>query len=144
MLSFCLPLSTHSINYTSQGLKKVGELKRGETLVVSGAAGSVGTVACQLGKAAGAKVYAIAGSDDKCLWLEQELGVDKAFNYKSRDFHKDMKKIGYLDVYFDNVGGKSHIQCECATWLSYLNVDRRNFGFLADSVEQRREDCPVR
>jgi len=88
------------------GLKKIGELKRGETLVVSGAAGSVGTVACQLGKAAGAKVYAIAGSDDKCLWLEQELGVDKAFNYKSRDFHKDMKKIGYLDVYFDNVGGE--------------------------------------
>jgi hypothetical protein len=108
MFSFCLPLYTRSIKYTYQGLKKIGELKRGETLVVSGAAGSVGTVACQLGKAAGAKVYAIAGSDDKCLWLEQELGVDKAFNYKSRNFHTDMKKIGYLDVYFDNVGGESH------------------------------------
>lgn len=88
------------------GLKKIGELKSGETLVVSGAAGSVGSVACQLGKAAGAKVYAIAGSDDKCRWLEKELGVDKAFNYKSRNFYTDMKKIGYLDVYFDNVGGE--------------------------------------
>jgi hypothetical protein len=87
------------------GLKKIGELKPGETLVVSGAAGSVGTTACQLGKAAGAKVYAIAGNDDKCRWLEKELGVDRAFNYKSKTFFQDMKSIGYLDVYFDNVGG---------------------------------------
>jgi NADPH-dependent curcumin reductase CurA len=54
----------------------------------------------------GAKVYAIAGSDDKCAWLEKELGVDKAFNYKSKSFYKDLKTIGYLDVYFDNVGGE--------------------------------------
>ncbi|KAJ3506639.1 hypothetical protein NLJ89_g6756 [Agrocybe chaxingu] len=87
------------------GLKKIGELKPGEVLVVSGAAGSVGALACQLGKAQGAKVYAIAGSQDKCAWLEKELGVDRAFNYKSSTFHADIKKIGYLDVYFDNVGG---------------------------------------
>ncbi|KJA26275.1 hypothetical protein HYPSUDRAFT_36553 [Hypholoma sublateritium FD-334 SS-4] len=87
------------------GLKKIGELKAGEKLVVSGAAGSVGSIACQLGKAAGAKVYAIAGSDDKCKWLQSELGVDRAFNYKSPTFFKDIKEIGYLDVYFDNVGG---------------------------------------
>ncbi|KAF9557438.1 alcohol dehydrogenase [Agrocybe pediades] len=88
------------------GLKKIGELKPGEKLVVSGAAGSVGAIACQLGKAAGAKVYAIAGSEDKCRWLENDLGVDKAFNYKSPTFHSDIKKhVGYLDVYFDNVGG---------------------------------------
>lgn len=72
---------------------------------MSGAAGSVGAIACQLGKAAGAKVYAIAGSEDKCRWLETELGVDQAFNYKSPSFFADIKKIGYLDVYFDNVGG---------------------------------------
>ncbi|KAF9048737.1 alcohol dehydrogenase [Panaeolus papilionaceus] len=88
------------------GLKKIGELKAGEVLVVSGAAGSVGAIACQLGKAAGAKVYAIAGSEDKCRWLETELGVDQAFNYKSPSFFADIKKIGYLDVYFDNVGGE--------------------------------------
>ncbi|KDR76191.1 hypothetical protein GALMADRAFT_225868 [Galerina marginata CBS 339.88] len=89
------------------GLKKIGELKPGEKLVVSGAAGSVGSIACQLGKAAGAEVYAIAGSDDKCQWMEKEIGVDKAFNYKSPTFHADIKKqVGYLDVYFDNVGGE--------------------------------------
>jgi len=88
------------------GLERIGRLKSGEVLVVSGAAGSVGSVACQLGKAMGAKVYAIAGSDDKCVWLEKELGVDKAFNYKSKSFYEDLKTIGYLDVYFDNVGGE--------------------------------------
>ncbi|TFK28116.1 alcohol dehydrogenase [Coprinopsis marcescibilis] len=88
------------------GLKDVGKLKAGEKLVVSGAAGSVGTIACQLGKAAGAKVYAIAGGPEKCRWLEQEIGVDKALDYKSPTFFSDVKKhIGYLDVYFDNVGG---------------------------------------
>ncbi|KAF5359397.1 hypothetical protein D9756_003399 [Leucocoprinus leucothites] len=88
------------------GLKKIGEIKPGEKLVISGAAGSVGVIACQLGKAAGAKVYAIAGSPDKCEWLEKELGVEKAFNYKSSTFLEDFKNsVGYLDVYFDNVGG---------------------------------------
>ncbi|KAF8626983.1 hypothetical protein AX15_004575 [Amanita polypyramis BW_CC] len=88
------------------GLKEVGKIKKGETLVVSGAAGSVGSLVCQFGKAAGAKVYAIAGSQDKCDWLEKELGVDGAFNYKSPTFRGDIKKIGYLDVFFDNVGGE--------------------------------------
>lgn len=88
------------------GLKKIGELKPGDKLVVSGAAGSVGSMACQLGKAAGAKVYAIAGSTDKCEWLEKELGVEKAFDYKSPTWMQDFKDtVGYLDVYFDNVGG---------------------------------------
>ena len=55
----------------------------------------------------GAKVIAIAGADDKCHWLETELGVDKAINYKSPTFHADFKKaVGYFDVYFDNVGGE--------------------------------------
>lgn len=87
------------------GLNDVGKLKKGETLVVSGAAGSVGSLVCQLGKRIGAKVIAIAGSDEKCEWLEKELGVDKALNYKSKSFYSDWKALGYLDVYFDNVGG---------------------------------------
>ncbi|KAF8442345.1 alcohol dehydrogenase [Boletus edulis BED1] len=74
------------------GLHDVGELKAGETLLVSGAAGAVGSLVCQLGKRAGAKVVALAGSDDKCAWLKNELGVDNA--------------VGYLDVFFDNVGGE--------------------------------------
>jgi NADPH-dependent curcumin reductase CurA len=63
-------------------------------------------MACQLGKRMGAKVYAIAGTDDKCSWLEKELSVEKAFNYKSPSFRNDFKSIGYMDVFFDNVGGE--------------------------------------
>lgn len=97
--------SRGSFLFPVQGLRDIGKLKPGEKLVISGAAGSVGSIACQLGKAAGAKVYAIAGSTEKCQWLEKELGVDKAFNYKSPNFYKEFKDVGYLDVYFDNVGG---------------------------------------
>lgn len=89
------------------GLHDVGELKAGETLVVSGAAGAVGALVCQLGKRAGARVIGIAGTPDKCAWLEGDLGVDKALNYKSPTFREDFgKAVGYLDVYFDNVGGE--------------------------------------
>ena len=84
----------------------VGKIKAGETLVVSGAAGATGSVVCQIGKKQGAKVYAIAGSPEKCAWLEKEIGVEKALNYKSPGFHNGFKKaVGYLDVYFDNVDG---------------------------------------
>ena len=94
-----------------KGLKDVGELKAGEILVVSGAAGSVGALVCQLGKRVGAKVYGIAGSLEKCEWLVKDLGIDGALNYKSPTFRDDFKKIGYLDVYFDNVGGAQMILC---------------------------------
>lgn len=89
------------------GLYDVGQLKAGETLVVSGAAGAVGALVCQLGKRAGARVIGIAGTADKCAWLEGDLGVDKALDYKSPTFREDFAKaFGYLDVYFDNVGGE--------------------------------------
>lgn len=62
--------------------------------------------ACQIAKLKGCKVIAIAGGADKCKFLIDELGVDAALDYKSPDFAKDFKKtVGYLDVYFDNVGG---------------------------------------
>ncbi len=93
------------LNILFQGLIDVGKLKAGETLVVSGAAGATGSIVCQIGKKLGAKVIAIAGSDEKCQWLEKDLGVDKALNYKSPTFYEDFKAVGYLDVYFDNVGG---------------------------------------
>jgi len=102
------------------GLKDVGQLKAGETLVVSGAAGAVGSMVCQLGLRAGAKVYGIAGSQDKCEWLEKEVGVTKALNYKSSSFRADFKAVGYLDVYFDNVGGDILDLC-----LSRLNRNAR-------------------
>ncbi|KAJ3997428.1 hypothetical protein F5050DRAFT_1429842 [Lentinula boryana] len=102
------------------GLKDIGQVKAGETLVVSGAAGAVGSMVCQLGLRAGAKVYAIAGSQDKCEWLEKEIGVTKAINYKGPSFRQDFREIGYLDVYFDNVGGDILDMC-----LSRLNRNAR-------------------
>jgi len=103
------------------GLHDVGKLKAGETLLVSGAAGAVGSLVCQLGKRAGAKVVALAGSDDKCAWLENELGVDVALNYKRTTFKEDFKNaVGYLDVFFDNVGGEI---LDLA--LKHLNKDAR-------------------
>lgn len=105
-----LPYPQLTCNF--QGLFDVGKLKSGETLVVSGAAGAVGTVVCQLGKIKGARVVALAGSEDKVAWLENELGVDKALNYKSPTFTADFKEhVGYLDVYFDNGASRSVATC---------------------------------
>ncbi|KDQ15907.1 hypothetical protein BOTBODRAFT_31355 [Botryobasidium botryosum FD-172 SS1] len=88
------------------GLLEVSGINAGETLLVSGAAGAVGSIVCQIGKLKGAKVVALAGADEKCRWLEEELGVDRALNYKSPNFRKEFKDaVGYLDVFFDNVGG---------------------------------------
>ena len=85
----------------------VGQLKAGETLVVSGAAGQVGSLACQIGKLYGAKVIGIAGTEEKCKWLTEELKIDAALNYRSPSFREEFKKaVGYLDVFFDNVGGE--------------------------------------
>ncbi|KAI9461644.1 hypothetical protein BJY52DRAFT_1203437 [Lactarius psammicola] len=89
------------------GLLDVAKIRAGETLVVSAAAGAVGSVACQIGKIYGAKVIGIAGSDDKCRWLKEELKIDAALNYKSPTFQDEFKDaVGYLDVFFDNVGGE--------------------------------------
>ena len=86
---------------------EVGKIKPGETVVVSGAAGAVGSTACQIAKVKGAKVIGIAGSEEKCRWLTQDLGIDAALNYKSEKFYEDFKSVvGYFDVFFDNVGGE--------------------------------------
>lgn len=92
----------------------VGKIQPGETLVVSGAAGAVGSVVCQIGKLKGARVIAIAGTAGKCAWLE-ELGVDKVLNYKDDNFHAKCSEVleqitgggveAGWDVFFDNVGG---------------------------------------
>lgn len=73
---------------------------------MSGAAGSVGSLVCQLGKRWGAKVIAFAGAQDKCDWLVNDIGVDVALNYKSETFEKDFKSVGFVNAFFDNVGGK--------------------------------------
>jgi hypothetical protein len=90
-----------------QGLMEIGKPKAGETLVVSGAAGSVGSMVGQLGKAEGLTVIGTAGSDEKCRWLEEELGFDAAINYRSDDLEKQLAAAtpNGVDLYFENTGG---------------------------------------
>lgn len=89
------------------GLIDIGQPKQGETVVVSAAAGAVGSVVCQVAKIKGCKVVGIAGGADKCAYLTKELGVDAAIDYKAEDVGAALDRIAPegVDVYFDNVGG---------------------------------------
>lgn len=89
------------------GLLEVGKPKSGETVVVSAAAGSVGSIVGQIAKIKGCRVVGIAGGKDKCNWLVSELGFDAAVDYKSEPVFKALKAAAPngIDVYFDNVGG---------------------------------------
>ena len=90
-----------------QGLVEIGKPKAGETLVVSGAAGSVGSMVGQIAKAEGMTVVGTAGSDAKCAWLTDELGFDAAINYKSDDLAEKLAAAtpNGVDLYFENTGG---------------------------------------
>lgn len=90
------------------GLLDVGQPKEGETLVVSGAAGAVGSLVCQIGKLKGLRVVGIAGSDEKCRYLTDDLGIDGAINYKTDNIKKALRQHcpDGIDIYFDNVGGE--------------------------------------
>lgn len=90
-----------------QGLMNIGKPKAGETLLVSGAAGSVGSIVGQIAKAEGLRVVGSAGSEEKCRWLTEELGFDAAVNYKSQSLRKDLVSAAPdgLDIYFENTGG---------------------------------------
>eukprot|EP00163_Fabomonas_tropica_P025303 TRINITY_DN4367_c0_g2_i1.p2 TRINITY_DN4367_c0_g2~~TRINITY_DN4367_c0_g2_i1.p2 ORF type:complete len:330 (-),score=57.38 TRINITY_DN4367_c0_g2_i1:2268-3257(-) len=89
------------------GLMKIGRPVKGETLVVTGAAGSVGSLVGQIAKAEGLRVVGVAGSDEKCRWLENELGFDKAINYKDADLEAQLATAtpNGIDLYFENTGG---------------------------------------
>lgn len=90
------------------GLLDIGQPKEGETVVVSGAAGAVGTTVCQIAKLKGCRTVGIAGSDEKNRYLTEELGVDAAVNYKDAGMKEALKAAcpGGVDIYFDNVGGE--------------------------------------
>ena len=90
------------------GLLEAGRPQAGETLVVSAAAGATGSIVGQIGKIIGCRVIGIAGTDDKCSMLVDELGFDGAINYRTEDVSARLKELcpKRVDVFFDNVGGE--------------------------------------
>jgi NADPH-dependent curcumin reductase CurA len=89
------------------GILDVGQVKSGETVLVSGAAGATGSVVGQIAKLMGARAIGIAGGPDKCRWLTSEAGFDGAIDYKGENVAARLDALcpGGIDVYFDNVGG---------------------------------------
>jgi NADPH-dependent curcumin reductase CurA len=104
------------------GVIDVGRPKPGETLVVSTAAGAVGSLAAQIGKLKGCRVVGLAGSADKCAWLRNDLKLDGVINYKSEDLVQALRSEcpNGIDIYFDNVGGDILDAC-----LTLMNLKGR-------------------
>lgn len=90
------------------GLLELGQPQEGETVVVSAASGAVGQVVGQIAKLKGCRVVGVAGAEDKCQYVTEELGFDAAVNHKSEDFADQLAAAcpNGIDVYFENVGGK--------------------------------------
>jgi hypothetical protein len=122
------------------GLLDIGEPREGETVVVSGAAGAVGMTVCQIAKIKGCRVVALAGSDEKVRYLEKELGVDAAINYKTADIKSSLRTACAkgVDIYFDNVGGEisdavlqlinKHARIVLCGQISLYNLERPDNG----------------
>lgn len=89
------------------GLLEPCKPQPGETVVVTGAAGAVGSVVGQIARIKGARAIGICGSEEKCRWLTEELGYDQALNYKDPNFANNLAEAtnGKIDIIFDNVGG---------------------------------------
>jgi len=115
----------------TQGLYGFGEPKEGETIVVSGAAGSVGSIVGQLAKADGLNVIGVAGDDEKCDWIVNDLGFDGAINYKTDDIAAKLAELAPkgVDIYFENTGGpiQNHV-------FEHMNAHGRIIvcGMIAD------------
>lgn len=90
------------------GMTEIAKPQKGETLVVSAAAGATGSVAGQIGKIHGCRVVGIAGTDEKCKWLTEELGFDAAINYKHADWREKLAAATPrgIDIDYENVGGE--------------------------------------
>jgi NADPH-dependent curcumin reductase CurA len=104
------------------GLKDIGQPKPGETVVVSAAAGAVGSVVGQLAKLWGCRAVGIAGGAQKCGYAKGELGFDACVDYKAGNLYRDLKEAcpKGVDVYFDNVGGET-----LDTLLRHMNLRSR-------------------
>jgi NADPH-dependent curcumin reductase CurA len=90
------------------GLLDIGKPQPGETVVVSGAAGAVGSVVGQIARIKGCRAVGIAGGPEKCAWIVDELGFDAAIDYKAGELRADLRRHAPdgINVYFDNVGGE--------------------------------------
>ncbi|MDE0062873.1 MAG: NADP-dependent oxidoreductase [Gammaproteobacteria bacterium] len=91
------------------GLLRIGRPEPGDTIVVSGAAGAVGSMVVQIARILGGRVIGIAGGPEKCAWLVDELGCAAAIDYKSGNIKRRLTELcpGGIDVFFDNVGGEA-------------------------------------
>lgn len=122
------------------GLLEVATPKPGDTVVVSGAAGAVGSVVGQIAKLNGCRVVGFVGTDEKVQWLTDALGFDAAINYKQVDNYGaalDDAAPGGVDVYFDNVGGPI-----TDAVFRKLNLDAR-VAVCGQIAHYNEEDVPV-
>ncbi|XP_057883206.1 prostaglandin reductase 2 isoform X2 [Melospiza georgiana] len=122
------------------GIREKGHVAAGanQTMVVSGAAGACGSLAGQIGRLEGcSRVVGIAGTDEKCSILVQEMGFDAAINYKKGDVAKQLRELcpGGVDVYFDNVGGDIS-----DTVISQMN--QNSHIILCGQISQYNKDVP--
>ena len=121
------------------GLLAVGEPKQGETVVVSAAAGAVGALVGQIAKIQGCRVVGIAGREDKCRYIVDELGFDAAIDYKTESVPDRLRETcpNGIDVYFDNVGGQILDDC-----LARINLRARIV--ICGAISKYNSTTPVR
>lgn len=121
------------------GLLDVGAVKEGDTVLVSGAAGAVGSVVGQIARIKGARAVGIAGGAEKCAYVVDDLGFDACLDYKSESFRQDLKeplKSG-VDVYFDNVGGE-------ILDIALARINRHARIVICGAISQYNNTTPMR
>jgi NADPH-dependent curcumin reductase CurA len=145
-----LNLYGHTAHAAFFGMINVGAVTAGESVVITGAAGAVGSVAGQIAKVKGAKVIGIAGGAEKCRWLIDELGFDATVDYKSEDVGRAVRRLCQegIDVLFDNIGGpmRGTLIAQlahrgrvvlCGSTSQYLGADPLSAPFDVETVRSR-------
>jgi len=124
------------------GMTEIGKPQKGETLVVSAAAGATGSIAGQIGKIHGCRVVGIAGTDEKCQWLKDDLGFDAAINYKHPDWKEKLAAATPkgVDINYENVGGEI-----MDAVLSRMNLHGRVIvcGFISGYTKEAPEQLSL-